>query len=83
MSAIEKISLGKNTFSPDPAWPWKYVLHFVIHGWNSESGEMIVEEYIFCCLLTFIFCFSMAFLLDSRKESETKEETYMANDFTQ
>ena len=38
---------------------------------------MIVEEYIFCCLLTFIFCFSMAFLLDSRKESETKEETHI------
>ena len=44
---------------------------------------MIIEEYIFNCLLTFIFCFSMAFLLDSRKESETKEETYMANDFIQ
>ena len=44
---------------------------------------MIIEEYIFNCLLTFIFCFSMAFLLDSRKESETKEDTYMANDFIQ
>ena len=83
MSVIEKFHLVKNTFSPDPAWPWKYYISSSNHGWNSESGEMIVEEYIFCCLLTFIFCFSMAFLLDSRKESETKEETYMANDFIQ